>query len=362
MLYNTGPFMARYFQFIMLMKNLLSFSFVVFGILFSCKEKDRDFNSTPILNSISLKPMKSGIHVFGVPNVKVIDGDLLILNLKDTLIFKLYNSELKYISGFGKLNELPLDLKFPKFSSQIITGEEEDFISIFDLANLNYFKFWPNKEFGSEIWDYEKYKLKGLTLYPTTILYLTDSTNVYVPEIGGALAIDNHRSNKSEIKPFSFKDFEFIKTENLPYVFQSVGAVNLDRNIILIAPILTGELEFYDLNGNFIKAITYDSTNQYGNMLREVNYLQTEVVINAVDLAITNDYIYLLSSNNKLNQHVTGIFVKNSSVYKLNWEGDLIQEYKLGLDASSLAVDEKNNRFYVTVNENDDEPIWYFEY
>lgn len=355
--------MARYFLFIMPMKNLFSICSVIINILLiSCGEKHEDFNSSPILESISLKPLKSGINVLGVPNVEVIDGDLVILNLKDTLLFKLYNSEFNYINGFGKLNELPLDLKYPKFSSQIISGEEEGSISIFDLANLNYFKFWPNKESGSEIWDYEKFKLKGLTLYPTTLLYLTDSTNVYVPEIGGAIAIDNYRSKKSEIKPFPFKDFEFIKSENLPYVFQSVGAVNIDRNIILIAPILTGELEFYDLNGNFIKAITYDLTNQDGDMLREDNFLQTDIIINAIDLAITKDYIYLLSSNNKLNQHVTGIFVKNSSIYKLNWEGDLIQEYKLGLDASSFGVDEKNKRFYVTVTENDDEPIWYFEY
>ncbi len=330
-------------------------------MVFSCKEKDSNIYSNKISEPISLRANKSGIHVLGVPNIEIFENDLVVLNLKDTLLFKLYNSDFDFINGFGRLNEMPLDLKFPKFSSQIITGKE-DFISVFDIANLNSIKLWPDEDMDSKTWDYEKSKLKGLTLYPTTLLYMTDSTIVYVPEMGGAISIDNYKSNNSDVKPFPFKGFEMIKANNLPYVFQSVGAVNVCKNIIIIAPILTGELEFYELNGNFIKAVTYDFTNQSGTMLSVDNYIETDIIINAIDLSITNDYIYLLSSNNKLNQHVTGIMTNNSSIYKIDWDGNLIQEFQLGLDVSSMAVDEKLKRFYVTVNDNDGEPIWYFDF
>lgn len=79
-------------------------------------------------------------------------------------------------------------------------------------------------------------------------------------------------------------------------------------------------------------------------------------------MAVSEDYIYLLSSNNKANVGVTGIKANNSSVYKFDWEGRIIQRYDLGVDASSFGVDESRNRFYVTVVENDDDPIWYFEF
>lgn len=343
------------------MKNSIFVLLALCAISFSCQEKLAEEKSDEFPAIIILEGKKTGIEVLGIPKVTTYKGDLVVLNKKDSLLFKVYNSDFEFITGYGQMSEFPLELKFPMFSSPVIS-EDNDYLPIFDLENLNSIKLWPNLTGEIGDWKYEKTKLKNFQSYPTTLIFLSDSAIAYIPEMGGSLAINYQGSKPGVIKPYHFKEFSKIRTTNLRWVFQSEAAVHVPKEVMVIAPLMTGELEYYDLQGELIKAVAYDTTNLQGNMFAEENFLNTNLIITALDLSVTDKFIYLLSSNNKTNEHKTGIKTNNSSVYKFDWDGKILQRYDLGVDASSFGVDEARSRFYVTVVENDEDPIWYFEF
>lgn len=240
--------------------KVLQFLFLATVIVsFSCQEKVYDEKSKEFPSAIALNGKKTGIQVLGIPKVSTFKGNLIVLNRKDSLLFRAYDSDFEFLNGFGQLEEFPLELKFPMFSSQVIS-EEEDYVPIFDLENLNGIKLWPNLNKVAVPWKHEKTKLRNLESYPTTLIYTSDSTSVYIPEVGGSLAINYQDSKRGVIKPYHFKEFSKIKPSNLRWVFQSVAAVNVPKELIVIAPIMTGELEYYDLQGELVRAVPYDTT------------------------------------------------------------------------------------------------------
>lgn len=344
------------------MKSFSGLFYLVFICLFSCAKKDVDVavgnNSFEI---VELKPIETGIKPIGVPKIKVVNDLLFTLDLKDSVVFKVYNSEFQLLDWKYQLGQFPLELEFPIFSAPVVDGENER-VNLLDLGRLNLVSFSPKIISDSIDWDMKANTLKNLEYFPKNIIYYSDSLNIYVPEIGGSLVLENKQAGSVEIVPYKFHLFDKIKPSNIPFVFQSVGALNRDKGIIAIAPILTGEVEFYDMTGSFIKSVAYDSTNHDAEMISQVDFSNTDILVNAIDIFSTSNYLYVLSSNNKVNQFLTGQKGSGSAIFKLDWNGSILTQYNLGVDASSFGVDESNNRFYVSLNEIDDNPIVYFEF
>ncbi len=349
------------------MKNLIMKSFgILFGIILislgSCAKKDGE---VAVANSsfriVELKSKETGIRPMGVPKLKVVNDLIFTLDLKDSVVFKVYNSEFHLLDWKYQLGQFPLELEFPIFSAPVVDGEIER-VNVLDLGKLNLVSFSPKIISDSIDWDMKASALKDLEYFPKNIISYSDTLTIYVPEIGGSLVLENKQAGSVEIVPYKFHLFDKIKPSNIPFVFQSVGAFNRDKGIIAIAPILTGEVEFYDMTGSFIKSVVYDSTNHDTEMISQVDFSNTDVLVNAVDIFSTPNYLYVLSSNNKVNQFLTGQKGSGSAIFKLDWDGTILTQYNLGVDASSFGVDESNNRFYVSLNENDENPIVYFEF
>lgn len=349
------------------MKNLKMKSFgILFGIILislgSCAKKDGAVAvGTSSFEIVELKPIETGIKPIGVPKIKVVNDLLFTMDLKDSVVFKVYDSSFKLLDWKYQLGQFPLELEFPIFSAPVIDGENER-VNVLDLGKLNLVSFSPKIISDSIDWDMKASALKDLEYFPKNIIYYSDTLTIYVPEIGGSLVLENKQTGSVEIVPYNFHLFDKVKPANIPFVFQSVGALNRDKGIIAIAPILTGEVEFYDMTGSLMKSVVYDSMNHDIEMISQVDFSNTEVLINAIDIFSTSNYLYVLSSNNKVNQFLAGQKGLGSSIIKLNWDGVILAQYNLGVDASSFGVDESNNRFYISLNESDDNPIVYFEF
>ena len=310
---------------------------------------------------IDLIPQPSGIEVLGVPKLKVVGSDLVLLNPKDTTLLKIFDKKFNLLGGFLALNEFPTELTFPKFSASVFPKEDGIF-SVFDIPNSSVLELNYQTEDGSLDWQYDQKKIEALDYFPMSILLNTDTLKIYVPEVGGPLVIENSIENIVRMLKYEFSLFESISPPNLPYVFQSSQAVNLEKGLIAIAPIMTGELEIYDFSGSLVRSTLYDDHNHDKEKLQTPNFTETDLRIQAVDILATEKSIYVLSANYTLNRFLTGLSYDESQIFQFNWQGDLQAIYNLNILASSFGVDERAKRFYVTAEENDDEPIWYFDY
>lgn len=344
----------------MTLSKSLSVLFVFAVLWASCSPSGSEEKIEHEQFRIELTPKKAEIGLVGLPKIKSIDELLVTIDLKDTSVIKIYDKDLKLLGGKFKLGEFPLELEFPVFSSPQVFRNSVD-NPIYDLGKLKLIDLQIKDPSSSNDISAKYQQVQGLSYFPKTIVFYSDSLAIYVPEVGGSLIFENRATQKVEVVPYQFHLFEKIKPANLSYVFQSVGAINLDEGLIVIAPILTGQVEFYKLNGEFQNSVTYDSTNHQKGFLDQVDFGNTDIIINAVDISVSPDFVYVLSSNNKVNQYLTGVRTNSSSVIKMDWNGTILGRYDLGVDASSFAVDEAQNRFYVTLNENDDTPIVYFD-
>jgi len=344
-----------------MLKNIKSLVFI--AILISCESKTPELNSEiiPAYPELNLAPKPTGIQVLGVPKLKVMGSDIVLLTRTDSSLLKVYNRDFELLGGSWALSEFPNDLKFPMFKP-LTVPQKINTVGIFDLPGSALLDLNYEYNEGNFDWDFSLEKVSDLDYFPLSILVLRDSLKIYVPETGGPLVFEKPLENKVSLKRYSFFLFESITPSNLSSVFQSVQTVNLSRETIALAPIMTGELELYDFSGNLIRSVVYDDFNQDKEKLSKADFTETDLRILAVDISATEDYIYILSANYPLNRFLTGIPSNESQIFKFNWDGDLQEVFNLNITGTSFGVDEAKKRFYVTVEENDEEPVRYFDF
>ncbi|MHA7131234.1 TolB-like 6-bladed beta-propeller domain-containing protein [Algoriphagus namhaensis] len=315
----------------------------------------------PSYPKYNLTPKSTGIQVLGVPKLRVVGSDLVLLTRADSSLLKVYTSDFKLLGGSWSLSEFPNDLKLPLFQAHSIP-QQKNTVGIYDLPSSAVLDLEYKVVEGDFEWGFTLERVSGLDYFPLSILVLRDSLKIYVPESGGSLVIEKPLENKVLLKKYPFFLFESISPTNLSSVFQSVQTINYSKETIALAPIMTGELELYDFSGNLIRSVIYDDFNHDKEKLAKADFTETDLRILAVDISASEDYIYILSANYPLNSYLTGVPSNASQIFKFNWDGDVQAVYNLNISGTSFGVDEVKRRFYVTVNENDENPIWYFDF
>lgn len=70
----------------------------------------------------------------------------------------------------------------------------------------------------------------------------------------------NYGSRESKIIPYVPKIEFSIRDDYFYPIYRSAVAVNMDKGLIAAAPMLLGEIDFFDLNGNYLKSTVFDIT------------------------------------------------------------------------------------------------------
>jgi hypothetical protein len=286
----------------------------------------------------------------GNVNLLVIDT-FLVIQRKEEPFFLVYSTiSSRHIGSFGKSGDGPSEFRSPYLSKQCGYNYEGDpLITIYDrslirITQASILHLTSDKELiqgesldtGDEYIQHFYYKNEDFLLSTT--------------ENGGRFSLRNFRSGASKVIPYLPKTSFKINEEFLYSIYRSAVMVNEKKGLFAAAPIFLGQLDFFELDGNYVKTTYFESSDQLKNIFANLNQKTTpyESKMYVVDMDAKGEYIYGLSYDNLYDEYTNPNIATNSKLLVFDWDGNPVKELVLndGRYIMSFAVDEKNKRVY----------------
>ncbi len=148
-------------------------------------------------------------------------------------------------------------------------------------------------------------------------------------------------------------------------VYRSASFVNKEKGLMATAPILLGELDFFDLEGNYLSSSIFCPIKSLEKDLRTagINSADFDPKFHIVQIHANDKYIIALNYNNYQSSLLRNSNHSNQSVLVFDWQGHPIKKFILDKQyfIKSFAVDWRNNRFYGYCSDKPDYPIISYE-
>lgn len=177
--------------------------------------------------------------------------------------------------------------------------------------------------------------------------YRDENFYLGTPYRGGRFSIHDYRTSRNTIIPYVPKPVFTIPEDRFSEVYRSAAVVNTNKGLIAAAPILLGRLDFFDLDGNYLRSTIFESANKYSEKYSAALDIFNTLKFQIADLVSKNDLIYGLNINSEIS-HFAGMQGEyNMKVQVFDWDGKPVKEYILDDRLiTSFAIDEDNNRIY----------------
>jgi len=304
--------------------------------LFSCAPK----------KTINLKEKKAKeIH-----SQIVIDSNNLFLNpisinYKDNKLFviedtkegfiKIINLENNKIQTYGQTGQGPND--FPRTPDFIQTPIDED-IQLY--ASNKIYEY--NKK--NDIFSF-KGNLTNSTVFPMN--NIIKAGNKFHASITGEGRLYTYPSspNLQPIKQAFFEDYsnENIKGD-ISLLYKAYLGANYKSELFVVAYERFNIIEIYNFDGELQTSIDFSEKSQIGYSNGNIDLSQGYLY--NISLSANDDYFYALYLGVKDQYANENIDKINFYVNKFNWNGELVQVYKLDEIATSIAVDNNSSNVY----------------
>lgn len=342
--------------------------FFLLGLLFclNCSEESsKNVIEFPEIVPLIGEPI-TDIEVFSSGNVNlvVIDTFLVVQKAEEKFI-SIYNTKsYKKLAELGINGRGPSEFKYPKLIKQVgydkknnsplayiydISRRRTSIVNIFDAINSQ----------KSSITELEMPNIKDYLPY---FFYQNDSFLLATPEVGQRfLKFDLLTGERIDI-PF-IPEKEYIYNQEISSVlYRSTVVVNEEKNLFAAAPSGFGQLDFFDLYGNYLKSTIF-STDNDEKLKKDIKNEDLKYFnLNIIHLQKNDDYIYALNYNNTPEEIYSDNISNNMEVQVYNWDGKPIKKFEL-IDKrviTSFAIDRINNRIYgYSSNEKDHNIIVY---
>jgi hypothetical protein len=329
--------------------------FFLIVVLCGCENKTDnsvEIRTFPEIISLEGQPIND-ITVLSRGNVAlcVIDT-FLVIQTGEEKILKIYGTSThNLLAEYGDSGEGPEEFMRPVLVKQVKYDSENKspIITVYDIARrrvnfINILNLISKKGVIHE----QKPLPKGDS-YMLHFYFINDDFLLAKPEGEGRFFHYDYGSGETKIIPYLPKiDFP-IKDEYLYPIFRSFVSVNMDKGLIAAAPMLLGGIDFFDLNGNYLRSTIFDSTEKLANTL---TIAEDTGIFNPFhyisDIDAKGEFIYGLNYNNLSTDIYDHGNNSNLKVEVFDWEGNPIKEYILNDNRfiETLAVDLKNNRIY----------------
>lgn len=341
-------------------------------MLTSCnrqKDKILEINKFPVEQTLIGKTFEN-ITFYSKGNAKlvVVDTFLAIQKMDESLFSIFSTSDYKLMAKFGNVGMGPNEFLSPRLLNQTSfdISNNSPVICIYDITRrhfvriniLNAIKNQTNNTYKElPIPDYHQ---------PFTYFFYRDSDiMVATPERNSRLIIYNDSAR-------SYQEASYMPTLNYetPDLFEigkfaSATFVNKKLERIVSALFLIGEIDFFDLNGKFIKSSVFESkADLKKSLLNKDSENKWNPKIYIQDIQASDKYIYALNYDNYQNDYVFGKKCTNQNILVFDWNGNPIKKYILDTEhfIRNFAVDFNNKRFYGFCLEEAEHPIIFYNY
>jgi hypothetical protein len=337
---------------------------LLLALFFSCgtSEKTSTFKADTGLKV--LKGEKLSIeNLFLMPSqINVSENLIIVIDEGREGIFSLINSDdEKLITSYGEIGDSPSSFKSTPIIQREIINKNNKFLftemtkgTIYSI-DLNLFKDEPNNsiELNSSLPNTIRILDGAIKLSDTKICSKTSNSN------GLAFIFDTSLNKTIYI---AYPDFLFSESNSRynDLIFKSYSTFNAKRNRIAFALEHFDNLLLYDSEANLIRNIQ-PTDYQLNEFFRNSESPTDEnTVLHYIDIFSTEDYLYGLylgKADAYANKNPQKLKME---VRKFDWEGSLIEVYKLDKPLISFAVDESKEIIY-GINPIDEEyPLYKF--
>lgn len=284
------------------------------------------------------------LEILGIPRIKMVDSLIISINQKGDRLFSIIDPNRdSIIKEFGELDLIPEQFSFPIFPADVVPKKSGMF-SIHDLDRNTFYDY--NLFYDSvELTLLEKISFPE-GYFPNYIGFRSDSLNIYSPEYGGMLVLFGKSSIDNKVVDYFPVPNVEIQEDQKWISYQVSMAVNLEKELIAINPLLFGELDIYNFDGTLQTRSIYDISNHVSKDLASQNLTNTSLKRYAIEMEVTSNSIYiLLDGNTFLNIRERGPY-PNSRILEYDWEGNFKNGYILDRPILSFTFDERSNSFY----------------
>jgi hypothetical protein len=338
------------------MKNITWFVFFLaaFTATISCEPHTSSENSVVTFSEsyeITGYPSeKTPIHSRGNVNLLVIDT-FLVVQRREEPFFQIYSTiSSKNIGNFGKSGDGPSEFRSPYLTKQIQYDQNGfPIITIYDyglfrvtqagileLIKDSELVHGQNLNVGRKILQHFYYKSEDV-LWSTV-------------ENEGRFFVQDYRSGQYNVIAYLPKPGFNIKEELLYPIYRSAVVVNEKEGLVAAAPLMLGQLDFFELNGNYLRSTFFESSEELEALIENsddpMSFWDAKMYL--ADMDANGEYIYGLSYDNPYEEARSPDIATNSKILVFDWQGNPVKEVIIndGRFIQSFALDEKNNRVY----------------
>ena len=151
-----------------------------------------------------------------------------------------------------------------------------------------------------------------------------------------------------------------------PLVYRSSSFVNKKLRLIVSAPLLLGEIDFFDLDGNHLSSSIFFPREGLKKDIRniDINGKDFDPKYHIVQLHANDEYIVGLNLNNYQSAIYENGSLSNQSILVFDWKGNPVKKFILDKQyfIKSFAVDWENSRFYGYCSEESEHNIIVYEF
>lgn len=135
--------------------------------------------------------------------------------------------------------------------------------------------------------------------------------------------------------------------------------VNLEKEMFVTAPMLLGELNFFNLKGQLIKSVVFQDREKFKDELSQGTGAVNKTKYQIAQFDSDEDHLYALNYNSSISDFNKGVAEPQIQVF--DWNGNPKKVFSLGAEMiTSFALDKENKRIYTYSPSNEKSPIAYF--
>jgi hypothetical protein len=329
---------------------------VLLVVSISCKDKKYSLkliDMFPTTEHLKGKPIEN-ITLFSKGNVNLISIDsFLVIQKSEEPFFRIYSTnDYKLLSEFGKEGKGPNEFIYPELLNQTSYDKSNNspIICVYDYTRRNFTRInILNLVKNQTDQIYNNIPIPMYDQYFTYFFFRDDNLLIATPEREWRFVIYKDTVQSFVNVPY-LPSVDFSVGEELKaIVYRSASYVNKKIGVMASAPLLLGEIDFFNLEGQYLSSSVFSSRKILKYDLENIDKIRGNNPKYFIEEIHANDnYIYALNYDNYQNDfYVTGNYT-NQSILVFDWEGIPIKKYILDKQhfIKSFAIDWKNNRIY----------------
>jgi hypothetical protein len=351
------------------MRDLIKPVSILIFLLFSCNNNSNNNSKVIYVNELdSIKLHGENIRIKGIyrpSSIFILDTFLIIVSLDNEYCLHIFNANtFELIKKYGRKGRGPDEFMDPVLTWQRIADTHDGkTLLIYDskrrrLSEINIMDLLSDSKKGikSEVLPKEMINVSNIIFVKDSVALFSHS-NEGNP---GRFGLYNFKSHKTAFSPY-LPDLGFkVHPNNFYPLYNTSGAcVDLQKQRFVAFPCLLGELDFFDLSGNYFQSTIIERVDEIKNAKYEKLIFETPGVrYYMTDLQSFNDKIYTLCTiliypdlNNR----------PISEIYVFDWDGNPIKKYVLDREIFPFSYDARNNRFIGFSNYDEEYPFISYE-